>query len=211
VRDLANLILAIQVPQPVAGPSRLPDPAPLPSTPQRPQRQYQFMVETPGDQGTARHRPPPESVEPSRDLRKNKQRANTILYTPRSRRRMDARPSTNQAALDTPLSQSPTPAGARQPESLAGDSGSDGPEEHIQHLNLGQGAAAARARRFLPAALAPLHGRPGRTPAAKPSNRKRKDVWKWVKKDPENVERRFCIFCQYVKSWHGFQLLIFVF
>jgi hypothetical protein len=199
---LANIISTIQ--NAVAGPSRLPPPItqstvmpdPLPSTPERPSRQYQFVVHTPGDLGTPRNRQrlPPDSIEPSRNLRKNKQRASTILYTPRARRHQ--KEAANQSLLDSPT---PTSYATRQPESPAGDSGSDEPEELFQRLNLGQSSAAApaQARRFLPAALGPLHGRPGRkSPGKKSGNRYRKDIWKWT----EDVEdRKVCIFCQYVK------------
>ena len=195
VAKLTNRVSTIQMP--IAGPSGLPPnttiPDPLPFTPPR---QYQFVMQNPGDQGTLRNRrgPPPEVIEPSRNVYENRQRANAILYTPRSRRRrVDTQ---NRSAFD-----SPTPAtSARQPEPLASDSGSDEPEELIQRLNLGQPSTAAptQARRFMPAAVGPLHGRPGRKPPGEKSgNRLRKDIWQWTK---EEDGRNVCLFCKYVKN-----------
>lgn len=111
---LANLTLTFQMP--IAGPSRLPLQDPLPSTPIR---QYQFVMQNPGGQGTPRNRLPLESVEPSRNICKNKQRANAILYTPRSHRHAEAQ---NQSVFDSPT---PATSATRLPESLTGDSGSD--------------------------------------------------------------------------------------
>ena len=121
-------------------------------------------MQNPGGQGTPHNRLPPESVEPSRNIRKNKQRANTILYTPRSRHHAEAQ---NQSVFDSPT---PATSATRLPESLTGDSGSDEPEELIQRLNLGQ-PSTAPPRCFMPAAIGPLHGRPGcKSPAKKSGN-----------------------------------------
>jgi hypothetical protein len=101
-------------------------PQPLHATPQAPTT-YTFVIETPAAVRKQLNNAP------SRNARKNKQRANAILFTPKHQ-------STRTPAVPHSISNSPTPAGRSGGSSVfptAAGSGPDEPEQFIQRLNLG--------------------------------------------------------------------------
>jgi hypothetical protein len=171
----------------------------VPFTPQGHSQTYQFQVQTPAAMRQQL------SKGPTRNVQRNKQRANAILFTPNRNRQSEQRAPTRRSP-----SSSPTPEGRVGSRSVFLDNAESDPQEpeaYIRRLNLNDPPARPHAPQGHPQSqphsrfrdiAGPLHGRPGRKAPSRKRKVKSSDVWTFMSRSEDGMHK-CCIFCQYVK------------
>jgi hypothetical protein len=190
-----------QLPQPPQPSAVIPPPhSTIHSTPQaQAPVSYRFRIET---QAGMQKRFTNTTNTPSRNVQKNRERANAILFTP-------IHQGGQHIAAQVSVLDSPTPAGRSRNISVLGTTtefGLDEPEQYIERLNLGDSgglpseSGLANQPRFQHHQIVgPVHGRPGRKapPPPRKKFKQHSDVWTFF--EAQISGRKSCLFCKYAE------------